>query len=207
VTAPRTYESSAPTTGLELHTVAKALLVAVGNYFAANGVNLPTRQYITTGDPAIVAWDCEQLTVCLANIEWGRSRDATQFSPTFGKAASINAMRHAIYAITLVRCCPTIDDTGTLPSAQALDDAGLASMLDAGLMSQALVNFVAFANPAIPVGCNIQAGSVQPLGPEGGLVGLQGSLIMTAGVVTALPAGDLLPPGFAIRNGSPDGGV
>lgn len=207
MTAPRTYASSAPTTGLDLHTVAKALLSAMGDYFAANGVDLPDRQYITTGDPAIVAWDCEQLTVCLANIEWGRSRDATQFSPTFGKAASINAMRHAIYAVTLVRSFPIITDNGGLPSTEVLNQAGLASMLDAGLMSQALVNFVAFGNPAIPIGCSIQAGSVQPLGPEGGLVGLQGSLVMTVGVVTDVPAGDLLPPGFAIRNGSPGGGV
>jgi hypothetical protein len=208
--ATRTYEDSAPTTGIELIAVAQGILAAVVNYFTANGVPLPDRQYIAAGSPQVIAWDCEQLVVSLADIGWGRSVDATQLSPSFGKQAGINAMRHATFAIQLVRATPVVQDGAEapiLPSVQAMADAGQTFLVDAGLLSQALVNFVAFPNGVLPIGCNVQAGAIQPIGPEGGLVGLEGSLVMTAATLASVPGSDELPPGFGIRNGSPGGGL
>ena len=198
------YEAAKPTTGLDLSTLPQAILVAVQGYFAANGVDLPTRQYITAGDPNLVAWDCEQLVVCLADLGWGRAADATQLSPSFGKTASVNAMRHATYSVLLTRCVPGITDGGDVPENDQLTQSGLAVMTDAGLLSQCLVNFVAFHNAAMSTGANVQAGQVQMIGPSGGLVGCSGALISTAGEL--LNQGDL--PGYlAIRNGSPGGGL
>lgn len=208
--ATRTYDESAPTTGIELIAVAQGILAAVVAYFTANGVPLPDRQYVAAGSPQVIAWDCSQLVVCLADIGWGRSVDATQLSPSFGKVASINAMRHATFAVQLVRPVPVVQDGAEaplLPSIQAMADAGQAYLVDAGLLSQALVNFVSFPNTVLPVGCNVQAGAVQPIGPEGGLVGLEGSLVMTAANLAAVPGTDELPPGYYIRNGSPGGGL
>lgn len=196
------YSDAEPTYGLDLWSVPNALLAAVVAAFQANGVPLPERQYVTAGDAATVAWDCAQLVVCLADIGWGRSMDATQLSPTFGKASSVNAMRHATYAIELIRPAPVISDAGQLPSVADMAAAGQALLVDAGLLSQTLVNFVAFGNPAIPLGCNVQAGAVQPIGPEGGLVGLSGALVMTLGVTNDAPAGNALPAGWALQNGS-----
>jgi hypothetical protein len=88
-----------------------------------------------------------------------------------------------------------------------MTDAGQTYLVDAGLLSQALVNFVAFPNDVLPVGCNVQAGAVQPIGPEGGLVGLEGSLVMTAATLAPVLGADELPASFAIRNGSPGGGI
>lgn len=194
------YDESEPTTGLDLWTVANGLLAYIVTFFSANGVNLPARQYVTAGDAATVAWDCEQLVVCLADIGWGRSMDATQLSPTFGKAASVNAMRHATYAIELIRKAPTVGESGDIPSVQQMNDAGMQSLIDAGLLSQALVNFVAFRNATLPVGGSVQAGAVQPIGPEGGLVGLSGALVMTIGELSANAGGTYLP--VSIQNGS-----
>jgi MYXO-CTERM domain-containing protein len=181
--ATRTYEDSKPTTGIDILTVAQALLTAVQTFYAQNGVELPARQAIVAGEPSVVAWDCEQLIVSVASIGWGRSVDATQLSPTFGKAASVNAMRHVEINVALVRCTPTIKDGGAspiLPSLDELNAAGEQYLIDYGMLSQCLVNFVAFHNPAIPPGCNCQAGAVQPAGPEGGLVALSVGLIITA---------------------------
>lgn len=198
------YEAAKPTTALDLSSLPQAILVAVQDYFAANGVDLPGHQYVTAGDPNQVAWDCEQLVVCLADLGWGRATDATQLSPSFGKTASVNAMRHATYAVILTRCVPTIADGGDVPGVDELTRSGLATMTDAGLLSQCLVNFVAFHNAAMSIGANVQAGAVQMIGPSGGLVGCTGALISTAGEL--LPAGDL-PGHLAVRNGSPGGGL
>jgi hypothetical protein len=194
------YEAAKPTTGLDLTTIADATLAAVVAFFATAGVDLPTRQYVTVGDPSEVAWDCEQLVVCLADVGWGRSADATQLSPKFGKEASVNAMRHATYAVSLVRAAPTITDQGELPTADALAASGHALLTDAGLLSQCLVNFVAFRNDALPQGGSAQAGAVQAAGPQGGLVALTGGLILTAGQLTDPPA--QVPAGLAIVNGA-----
>lgn len=183
----RTYASQKPTTGIDILTIAKGALAEIQTFYALNGVDLPERQAIVAGEPTVVAWDCEQLIVAMASIGWGRSVDATQLSPQFGKAASVDAMRHAEINIQLVRKTPTITDGGQLPPAAALEAAGEQYLVDAGMLSQALVNFVAFPNDVIPPGCNVQAGAVQPVGPLGDLVGLSVGLIITAGMLAAPP--------------------
>jgi hypothetical protein len=199
------FEAAQPFTGLELAGIPQAVLAAVIRYFEANAVDLPDRRYVTAGDPNLVAWDCSQLVVCLTDLGWGRAADATQLSPSFGKAASINAMRHATYSVLLTREVPTIEDGGELPAAADLNTSGLDVMRDAGILSQALVNFVTWRDPSLPVGGSAQAGAVQMIGPAGGLVGCSGALIVTAAEL-AQPS-DQLPPGFAITNGSPGGGL
>ncbi|HEY2101512.1 MAG TPA: hypothetical protein VGH72_33950 [Pseudonocardia sp.] len=185
MSVPYSYEDAKPTTGIDLATVANALLSDTVAFFAQNGIQLPKRQYVGAGSPADIAWDCEQLVVALASVGWGRSVDATQLSPSFGKVASVNAMRHAEISIALVRKTPVISGRGVVPTPDELNKAGQQFLLDAGTLSQAMVNFVSFENPAIPDGCNVQAGSVQPFGPEGGYVSMSGGLILT--VASLLP--------------------
>lgn len=173
------YAYLAPSGGIDLLTVPKAFLAYVVAYFEQAGVAVPDRRYVGGGLPANVAWDCEQITCTLSEVGWGRSKDATQLSPTFGRAASVNAMRHANYALTLVRCYPVMGDRGELPTNDELETAGEQQMIDAGLLSQAGVNFVAFPNSAIPRGANIQAGAVMPIGPAGGFLGLELALTVS----------------------------
>jgi hypothetical protein len=201
------YEAGKPTTGLDLTTVPQALLAAINTYFATNGVQLPDRQMVTAADPTLVAWDCPQVVVTLADVGWGRSPDATQLSPSFGKQASVNAMRHVTYAALITRPYPTIGDDAELPSVDAIEQAGAVTALDMGLLSQCLVNFVAFHNPALPIGGSAQAGAVQVIGPEGGLIGCQGALIVTAGALLPTPTTGEIPSHLAhtLRNGSPGG--
>jgi hypothetical protein len=174
-----------PSGGVDLLTIPKAFLAYVVAYLEQSGVTVPDRRYVGGGTPQDVAWDCEQVTITLAEVGWGRSRDATQLSPAFGKQASVDAMRHATYALTLVRCYPTIGDRGELPTLDDLEAAGEQQMIDAGLLSQAGVNFVAFPNDAVPPGASVQAGAVQPVGPAGGFLGLE--LALTATVATLNP--------------------
>jgi hypothetical protein len=174
------YEYAAPSGGVDMLTVPTALLAYVNAYFAQAGVALPTNQYFAAGDRTNVPWDCEQVVVTMDGISWGRSKDATQLSSSFGKESSVNAMRHADYTIEIVRCHPTLDnqDGQPLPSAE-YEAAAVANWIDAGLLSQALINFVAFPNSALPPGGSTQAGAVGVLGPAGGFVGVNASLTMT----------------------------
>jgi hypothetical protein len=180
---PYGYGYNPPSNGLDLITIPKAMLAYVVSYFGQAGVLLPSRQMMVAGPAANVPYDCEQLTVTLETLGWGRARDATQLSPTFGKEASVNAQRHGEWVVSLVRCWPTGDDEGNLVDPDLLEEASEGVARDAGLLSQALVNFVAFQpfseSAAIPPGGSVQAGAVSFTGPSGGFIGINGALIST----------------------------
>jgi hypothetical protein len=180
---PYGYGYNAPSNGIDLITIPKALLAYVVSYFGQAGVLLPTRQMMVAGPSVNTSFDCEQLTVTLDTLGWGRARDATQLSPTFGKQASIDAQRHGEWVVTLVRCWPTGDDEGNLVDPDTLEEAAEGIARDTGLLSQALVNFVAFqefnVDAPIPPGGSVQAGAVSFVGPSGGYIGINGSLVST----------------------------
>lgn len=173
------YAFLPPSSGPDLLTIPKAALAYVVAYFAQAGVALPSRQYLAAGTSQTVAWDCEQVTMCLDNLGWGRSRDVTQLSPSFGKAASVGAERHGEWTLTIVRCHPAIEESGQLPTVDELEAAAELNWKDMSLLSQALVNFVAFPNDAVPIGGSVQAGAVSAVGPEGGYIGVNGTLTIT----------------------------
>lgn len=138
---------------------------------------LPARRYIAPGDAAAVAWDCEQFTVCLLGVGLGVAPDAAQGSAKPGTGAGVAGMRHAVFSALLVRCTPTVDRDGP-PEVSALHPAGQAYLTDVGMISQALVEIGSRLH-AIDRSAVITAGNVQPIGPGGGFVGLEGQLTIS----------------------------
>lgn len=167
--------------GLAITDEAVFLLDAVTDHFAAAGRELPDRQCVVAGDPRSFAWDCEQLTVSLQGIGWGPATSAAANSPRTGSPASTMSVRHVVLAVTLVRCTPTPDEEGDPPDAAELDAAGRLFMRDAGLLSQAIVTYVSKAEQRLNRVASIEAGIVEPIGPNATHHGLEAVLSITVG--------------------------
>jgi hypothetical protein len=171
--------------GLAITAVAESLLAAVVAHWAAasDAVPLPPRRLILAGDPRSVAWDCEQLTVTLQGVGWGQALDASSLSPRAGTPASVMSLRHAVLVVSLVRCAAEADPRSAsgMPTDAALHADGLRYMRDAGLLSQAMVAYTAKILPGLPDEASVQAGAIEPRGPEGAFHGLETTLAVTAG--------------------------
>jgi hypothetical protein len=169
--------------GLDITTEAAALLDATVDHFQQAAVALPERQHLVAGDPRQFAWDCEQLTVSMQGIGWGPATSAAPQSPRTGAPASVSSVRHVVLAVTLVRCTPqmTDDSEPAPPSAEELDAAGRAFMRDAGLLSQAIARYVSDATRRLDRVASVEAGVVEPLGPNATHHGLEGTLAITIG--------------------------
>lgn len=170
-------------TKLLLAAMAAGLLDEVENHYADAGAALPDRRLIAPGAPGQVAWDCEQLTIALASINPGTGGGNVNLLPQQGSPAGVGLTRLATWAIQVVRCSPTQDDEGNPPLAAAIGTAGLASLEDAGLMSQCLVELAALT-PGIrewlPIGAVINAGMVSTLGPDGGFQAVEATVTISA---------------------------
>lgn len=161
--------------GILVDQLAQLLLDHTIAHFDAAGVELPDHRVVTAGAPA---WDCEQLTATLVGIGWGQAPDSATESARPGSPISVAALRHAVYAVSLVRCVPTPDPDP--PSMLELNTAGLRFMRDAGLLSQALVEVGSgLRNQLGPAG-SVQAGMIEPIGPDGGFVGMDGQFVITS---------------------------
>lgn len=165
---------------LNVATLGQQLLAAVEQHYAATDNPLPERRGIVPGDPRTVAWDCEQLTISLVGIGWGQALDASQPSPPASSPVSALALRHAVLAVTLVRCTPSPTRDGTAPAMAILNAAGLAYLRDAGMISQAVVEFVSRLRQGLGPEALVQIGAVEPIGPSGGFHGLECTVAVTA---------------------------
>jgi hypothetical protein len=179
-----------PTRGLDVLRFADHVLGYVQAFFATNNVALPARQYIAPGLPALDAWDCEQFMVGLVGVTNGGARQGqASVAPRTGAVASVLTQRQAIYGIQLVRCAPRMDDE-RLPDPAEVNTAGRAHLIDAGLLSQAIVNLASDPPDWFDKAANIDAGQVTPMGPAGGYAGIEANVTITAFM---LMTGDEVP--------------
>lgn len=172
------------TTGTAIHvrTLANELLAAVTKHWTgAPGAPLPERRYVAPGANRSTSWDCEQVTVSLGGIGWGPAVDAGPASARRGTPASVFSVRHAVFYVQLVRCVPTGRDNRP-PSVEALQACGEQFMLDAGLLSQALVVWSSNVDRQLPddLSASVQLGVVEGIGPSGKYVGAEVSAIVSA---------------------------
>lgn len=170
--------------GLDVAQTAQDLLDHVVAHYAAATVGsvepLPARRIIAAGDPLTIAWDCEQLTISLNGIGFGQAVDAAPApSPRGGSPLAATALRHAVFAIDLVRCTPGLDDNGNPPLAAAINTAGLIFMRDCGMLSQAVVTFAGLLRDRLPDTASVQCGAVDPVGPNGGFCAAECSIAIT----------------------------
>lgn len=171
--------------GLDLATLGGLVFESAVANFAAAGVTLPERQVMAPGAPEQVAWDCEQLVLTMSGI--GPGAAPGQAGASGGRDAGTRfglVLRHVVFTFQLVRCELKPTSRGGPPSAVVVNAAALALWRDAGLLTHALDQVGSDLLRQLPPGTQVVAGAVTPSGPEGGFVGLQGSVTLTAGNLT-----------------------
>lgn len=142
---------------------------------------LPDRRLLLGGDPAMVAWDCEQFTVALQGIGNGQSDDTAATAPQTGAGTSVFNVRHAIFEVTLLRCVAVVDDDGTPPLDAVLLAEGERFMRDAGMLSQALTEIASrVRQKLLEPGGIARVGQILPVGPDGGFSGIVGLFQVTS---------------------------
>jgi hypothetical protein len=193
-----------PSGGPLVAEVAQMLLDGVVSHYADAGEPLPSRRYVAAGGAREVAYDCEQVTVALSGIGWGPSPDRSQGSQRTGTPMAALALRHAVFAVAVVR--KDVDSQAAdvadvwdpeadarFPSAEVMNRLGLRHMRDAALVSQALLNTATevrnlprlrqvgrelTVNPAASDRL-VQPGLVESLGPAGGYVSVEAAFTVT----------------------------
>lgn len=146
---------------------------------------LPDRRLLLSGDAAVVAYDCEQLTVALQNIGNGQSDDTAATAPQLGAGTSVFNMRHVIFEVLVLRCASVLDDEGNAPPDAVLEAEGETFLRDAGMLSQALTHVAAQVKPRLlEPGGIARVGQILPVGPEGGFSGNVGLFQVTSARLT-----------------------
>ncbi len=167
---------------LDIVTLADLVFDAVVSAFGAAGVALPERKIMAPGAPEQVAWDCEQLVCTMSGIGLGSAPGLNAAPRQAGAQMSSMGLRHVVFTFQLVRCEPKPSNSGTRPPAPTVISAAARALWrDAGLLSHALVRAGTDLSKGLPRGTQVEAGVVTPVGPEGGFVGLQTSITVTAG--------------------------
>lgn len=101
------------------------ILSAVNAIYEQEGVALPERQYIATGD---VAFDCEQLTVSFQQLYAGTPGQPAE------QPVRCNQPFSAVWEISLVRCIPVARRSQVAPTTDELDATAEGQMADAMLL-------------------------------------------------------------------------
>lgn len=146
----------------DLYDLASDILAAVEDHYLTEGVDLPGRRYVTDGLPA---WDCDQVTVRVTRT-FGIAGDvrveaASILGPLVLTAADVE--------VQVVRCAPTVDDSGDPPAPEAIADSAEAVLNDADLVRAALLEAYKAGDLGGCQGAALLGWT--PAGPEGGLVG------------------------------------
>lgn len=172
--------------GLDVAAIAETILDGINSHYAAAGVELPQRRIIAPGAPELVAWDCPMVIVTCSGIGLGPAPGVKNGAQRTGNPISAMGVRHAIFAVQIVRKTPEATQGGLRPPDVAkLTKAGLAHMRDMGLLSQALVEVCSTIDQQLRKlpDALVQPGAVDSVGPEGGMAGVQGSLAVTVGTL------------------------
>jgi hypothetical protein len=167
--------------GLDVASLATKVLAAVEGQFADASVTLPERRFVAPGAPEGIAWDSEQLVVTMQGIGQGAAPSQGGRAMQVGGPMSAMGLRHVVLVAELVRCNPEATNSGrTPPTPATMTKAGLGLLRDAGLLTQALTDLCATLPSTLPQGSQCEAGAVTPVGPDGGLVAVRGSIAVTA---------------------------
>ena len=142
---------------------------------------LPARQIIAPGDIRLTAWDCALVQLSLVGVDL----DVPQQQPITPGRLKATSVRHIALNVQIIRCVPTVDSKGAAPSAAKVTAAGLQALRDAGLLSQAMFEWVTRAvSPDSPMGIlSAGVGSILPVGPQGGFAGVEGAVVVTGELV------------------------
>lgn len=149
--------------------LATAVLTAVEDGYATEGVDLPDRTFVSYGPPLV---DCPLLAVHVERVYGIEGNVAAEALQPIASAAG-HTMRAATFVIVLVRCVPVVAEDGLadvrIPTSDEEDNAALEILSDAQLVLNSLV--AAERAGDLP-GCHsIVYESWIPIVAEGGLAG------------------------------------
>jgi hypothetical protein len=156
----------------------------VVHYSAAPDIGLPDRRIIAPGMPELVAADCECVIVTCSGLDRGVAPGLGTIAAQGQRAglptSAAGGLRHAVFAVQIWRESP---EGARAPDPDDITTAGLRHMRDMGLLSQGLVDICTAVDRVLPRDSVVQPGTVNSLGPEGGLTGVQGTLAATIGIL------------------------
>lgn len=177
---------TAPGRALDVMGIAMKIHQAVIDHFDAGDNALPERRYLAPGSPETVAFDCAQFTTALDGVGWGPAPGTDVPSVKMGTQSNL-AVRHMLLTLTIVRCSPTSQSVGRgtvkAPAAEQLQDAAEQFFLDAGMLSQAMVE-IAKMIKTLDRTAIVQPGIIEPGPVEGAFQALDGVISITVGGLT-----------------------
>lgn len=115
--------------------IADACLDAVVAHYAEKAVELPERRYVANGLPA---FDCEQVTVFCESTSGISGSPAIEVATEQFRDAG-HAMRLGVFAVSIIRCVPTLDDEGDPPTVADENESSALIYGDAVLVLNALI--------------------------------------------------------------------
>lgn len=145
---------------------------------ASDTAPLPAHRVIAAGLMQLTAWDCAQFSVGLTGIDI----DVPEQTPTRPGLLKATALRHVALTAQIIRCTAPMRGTQP-PTAEAITEVGLQAMRDAGLLSQALFEWATRAQANDDAVLVAGVGAVLPVGPQGNLVGVEATVVITAELV------------------------
>lgn len=162
-----------------LVTVANELLVNIASGLEAEGIDVPQRRFIHSGDIAadFVGEKCADQFI----VSWSGS---FQGQPPIGSlpvGAPIKcaAPLSASFLVVLLRCVPTLDMRGQPPSAADLQASAEEILTDAMTLPVVIINEQLQQDLIESIGCSLLGiGDVSPFGPQGAVGGTVVQLMM-----------------------------
>jgi hypothetical protein len=137
-----------------LYLLAVAFFDAVVDEFAAAGVGLPTRRYVSNGE---VAFDCEQFVVQPVQLRTGL--------PVVQETRSVKLPRLQAFALDafVTRCVPVHNDQGKPPSDDAIQASAAEVLTDVNVLWRTIGQDWSDCRDAA-------VGTIEIVGPQGGYV-------------------------------------
>jgi len=163
---------------IDVAAVAQRMLTGIIAHFDAQGWDLPQRRYVAAGSPTILAADDEHLAVALASMQSGTG-GGTAAVGNLSRAAGTQGPPRATVTARLMRCVSTIDDTGEPPTAGELHADGVRLLADPGRLLDALFAWRRAELEAMNPNPLVEIGTVEVIGPMGGLAGHAVPIVMS----------------------------
>lgn len=138
------------------------LLGRVEDAAANAGVVLPERRFVSNGE---VAFDCELVAI---QVPTGFRGSPALPSPDRNRR-NVTVWTFE-FTVWLIRCVPTINDRGIVPTAAALQDSASVILRDAHILTYDLMPLLDDLSDTCT---HVAAGNLVGVGPEGGFAGWQ----------------------------------
>ncbi len=141
-----------------VYDLATDILTSVVDRLTGAGIGVPDRRYVHAGE---VAFDCEQLVVTIPEAGLTHA-----FPGESAKVEHCSPPRHVAVEAWLVRCVPSLTDSGDPPTTGALDAFAAVQLAD--LWALAYVLWAGYdAGEWASTCATVLMGPVTVVGPEG----------------------------------------